>query len=124
VVDAAKEGKTEPASGGRSLRLCETPKFLVGSCSNKLRSGSINVALLQDFHTRLVNLAFRIDRGGTKHSPDGTIGRLARKLILLSHGRSLSTILWFSVTYRSSFVLVSNMQDSTTVIGLNILPAL
>jgi hypothetical protein len=84
-VDAAKKGNMEPSSGGCSLRLCEALKFLVGSSSNK--SGSINVAVLQDFHTGLVNLAFRIDRGGTKHSPDGTIGRLARKMILAMGAR-------------------------------------
>jgi hypothetical protein len=80
VADAAKEGNTEPPVAG-IIFASAGPKFLFGSPSNKLRSGSIDAAVLQDFHSGFVNLALRIDRGGTKHSPDGTIGRLARKLI-------------------------------------------
>jgi hypothetical protein len=84
VADAAKEGKMGTNCRGLSLCACVAPIF--PSIFPGLSSCSIcaNVCVLQDFHTGLVNLAFRKDHGAKKHFSNGTIGNLARKLIIVS----------------------------------------
>jgi len=84
VADAAKEGKMERITEGLAFAR-EEPRFSlrffpgISSCSI-----CADICVLQDFHTGLVNLAFPKDHGVKKHFSSGTIGNLARKLIIVS----------------------------------------
>lgn len=77
--------------------------------------------MAQDFHTGLVNLALRTDHAVKNHFSNGTIGNLARKLIIVSLSLSSFSVRLIKRCIGIASDLDSKIQSSTAVISPNIL---